>query len=740
MGFTRAALPSLFVIFLVNDGGLIAEEVPVDHATRMAASGEVFRTKVGPIFREHCLECHGGDKVKSGFSMANRAELLKGGDQGVAVVPQKPSKSPLVDYIRHKEEPFMPPKKPLLPAEEIDSIEHWILLGAAYDMPLANVSGQVAPLEISQEDRDYWAYRPLSNEQPPKVADDDWSGNGVDQFIAHEYTKLGLVPSNPIDRTKLIRRAYFDVIGLPPGSEAIESFLGPQSEDAFHQVVEALLESKHFGERWARHWLDVARFGESFGFEHDSDRAFAFHYRDFVIRAFNSDMPYDQFVRWQIAGDELAPDDPLALMGTGFLGAGVYPTQITINDAERARYDALDDMVGTMGTAMLATTIGCARCHDHKYDPIPTREYYSLLSAFTTTVRSEVPVETWKLDGSPQSEPEKVMICSEGAHIKPLTLHKSSGKIPDFYEQTYFLNRGDVNQKQGVAASGFLSVLMRDGANSNDWTVERPTESKTSMQRTRVARWITDTERGAGHLLARVIVNRIWQHYFGAGIVATPNDFGFQGEEPSHPELLDWLAGELIQNEWRLKHVHRLILNSRVYQLGDNGSTHAENHNIDPQNRFHWKRPARRLEAEAIRDAALSASGALDDTLYGPGTLDSKMKRRSVYFKVKRSKLIPMLQLFDWPDALTSLGRRSITTTPAQALVFINSPEIRELSELFAASLKESEDPVSEIYLRALGRAPSKQEHKNACAFVHQHSLIDFCQTLMGTNEFIYIE
>jgi hypothetical protein len=748
--FVLSCIPRVF--------SLCAGEIPTDHASRMAASAELFSTEVGPIFREHCLECHGGGaKLKSGFSLATRANLLKGGDQGLTVVAQNPGASPLVDYVRHREEPFMPPKKPMLAQEELDAIEQWILLGAAYDKPLAEVRGEGAPLKVTDEDRAYWAYRKLEEVNPPVGSDSTWSRAAIDRFVAAEHDERGLIASKPVDRTQLLRRAWFDVIGLPPTQDAVKAFGEDPETEAYQKVIDKLLGSEHFGERWARHWLDIARFAESHGFEHDTDREFAYHYRDFVIRAFNADMPYDQFVRWQIAGDEMAPDNPLALMATGFLGAGVFPTQITINDAERVRYDALDDMVATMGTAMLASTIGCARCHDHKYDPIPTRDYYSLLAAFTTTVRTEVPVDTWKLDPKASEmsegnrpEAEKVMICSEGAHIKPMRLATSSGKIPDFYDQTYLLNRGDVNQKQEVATLGFLTVLMKDGADSSYWTAQRSDGAKTSLRRSGVANWITDTERGAGHLLARVIVNRIWQHYFGAGLVATPNDFGFQGDEPSHPELLDWLAGELIQNGWRLKPLHRMILLSRAYQLGASESANEFNRSVDSENRYLWMRPARRLEAEAIRDAALAATGALDETLYGAGTLDFKMKRRSVYFKVKRSKLIPMLQLYDWPDALTSLGQRSVTTTPAQALVFINSPEMRELANGFADALQESPDPVGDAYFRALGRAPTPAERERAQLFIERQSssregdrvaaLADFCQALMGTNEFVYVE
>ncbi|MGY8689573.1 MAG: PSD1 and planctomycete cytochrome C domain-containing protein, partial [Verrucomicrobiales bacterium] len=568
----------------------VSQEIPPDHASRMAASAVLFKEKIAPLLREHCLDCHGGEKTKSAFSIANRESALKGGDQGVAIIPEKAKESPLIAYLTHREEPHMPPKKPRLPDEAIDQIEEWIQLGAAYAQPLIEGASESSePMHVRPEDRDYWAYRPLT-----KIAVPDGLANPIDHFLTAEKPI--------IDRATLARRVWFDLIGLPPSPSEVQAFVADESPHAVEKIVDALLGNEHHGERWARHWLDVARFAESHGFEHDTDRPHAYHYRDFVIRALNADMPYDQFVRWQIAGDELAPEDPLALMATGFLGAGVFPTQITISEAERVRYDALDDMVATMGSAMLATTIGCARCHDHKYDPIPTRDYYALLNAFTATVRTEVKMDLSKLG---QGKKTKVMFCGEAPGVKPMRLNTSSGKIPDFYKESYQLNRGDVNQKDAVATLGFLKVLTAEGVDMKHW------QKDTTLRRTAVAHWLTDTAQGAGTLLARVIVNRLWQHHFGVGIVATPNDFGYQGEKPQHPELLEWLAGELVHSGWKLKHIHKLIVLSRAYQA---------------------HRPALRLDAEIIRDNALAVSGALDPTMYGPGTLDQSMKRRSIYF------------------------------------------------------------------------------------------------------------
>ena len=998
-----------------------------DHAAKMAESQKLFSTKIRGLLNEHCVRCHGGEKTKSGFDLATRETLLKGGDQGNGIVPGKPKESLLYQAVTHLDKDLaMPPKKPQLPKEDIAAIEKWIALGGAYDKPLLEKSRDKSPMEVSDKDRAYWAYAPLHQGAPPTSG--DASHTDIDRFILSEHLKEGLVAANSLDRRKLIRRASFDLIGLPPTPADIEKFVQSSDPEAYSKLIDDLLARPGYGERWGRHWLDLARFAESHGFEHDYTRNFAFHYRDFVIRALNADMPYDQFVKWQIAGDELAPDNSEAMAATGFLGAGVYPTQITFSEAERVRFDATDDMLATMGSTMLATTIGCARCHDHKYDPIPTRDYYELLSAFTQTVRSEIDLEinkpdaaalakftvsmaklteeadnykrevapgklqAWLLanrsdkkaeasspwavlqaeplvskggtkfvrqgDGSylatgpnanydtytfvttspiekvsairiealadksmkkngpgraengnfalshlevqagttalklaepratfsqannlhvgnvidgnqktswavdpqfgkdhaavfaisnsevvkgvgkrltvklhfngntqhnigrlrisvsdqiaanlplqegqidagavartellaldqkakgaaqgedlakmtalylqldqgwsdlsgritalqtskPEGKKEKVMICSEG--FKPMRHHTNSGKVPDFYKESFYLTRGDPAQKEGAAPQNFLKVLMRNDSKAESWIAAKKDGARTSMKRSGVARWITDVENGAGHLLARVIVNRLWQHHFGRGIVSSTNDFGFQGAKPTHPELLDYLARDLIGHDWKLKRMHKKIMLSRTYMMGS--SDDAGSVSKDPENQFWWKREPRRLEAEIIRDNALAVSGLLDRKMYGPGTLDQKMVRRSIYFQVKRSKLIPMMQLFDWPDTMSSLGRRAVTTTPSQALVFINSPEVREMAANFAKSVITEKDPITAAVLRAHGKPPTEAEHTLMKRFLNEQiksyggkqepALVDFCHALLAANEMIYVE
>jgi hypothetical protein len=722
--------------------------------------------------------------------------------------------------------------------------------------------------------RTYWAFQPLADVEPPTVdlslretnplaksdgdATADWSQHPIDRFVYARLVENRLTPGPTANRRIQLRRAHLTTIGLPPTYDDVQSFENDASPDAWENVVDRLLASPHYGERWGRHWLDLARFAESHGFEHDYDRPHAYHYRDFVIKALNQDLPYDTFVRWQLAGDEIDPDNPLALFATGFLAAGVHATQITANQVEKERYDELDDMLATTGTAMLGLTIGCARCHDHKFDPIPNVDYYRMLSTFTTTVRSEMEInldpdgfrrskEQYEAEHAPlvaavadyeskrlsktfdewlegktrqavtlgdlsklpkpahdilgavakagtseltaeqrqtlfawfkttdeqwnklnaavtdhaKHEPKlpKVLVSSEG--VPAVRLHTQGG---DFLEKTHFLRRGDPNQKLGEASQGFLQVLTTAPDAEQHWQKEPPAGWRTSYRRRALADWITDTEHGAGQLLARVIVNRLWHYHFGRGIVATPSDFGAQGEAPSHPELLDWLASELIRNEWRLKPIHKLILTSAVYR--QSSAIDPAKAAIDPDNAYLWRWSPRRLEAEAIRDSLLAVSGQLDRTMYGPGTLDEGMRRRSIYFTVKRSKLIPMLQLFDAPDANQAIGRRATTTVAPQALLLMNSPIIREWAQAMArrAATAQPEDheevSPAETLRRAvqmgLARDPSQDELTGLLEFfdgqMHsyqndgQHgsaaelALTDVCQTLLSLNEMMYVD
>ena len=1023
----------LFVLLGWSASLLAAPKVSEKHAAQMAKGLALFKSDVRMLLKQHCVKCHGGDKIRGDLDLTTRAGLLKGGEEGPSIIPGKSDESFLMTVLRHEEEPFMPAKADKLSPDALKKIADWINLGAPYDQPLVKQSIAGKGMQVTDDDRNFWAYAPLQAVKAPTVQQKNWPANDIDRFVLRKLESAKLQPNGLADPRTQIRRLYFDLIGLPPSPAEVAAFVADPSEQAYAKVVDRLLASKHYGERWGRHWLDVARFAESHGFEQDYNRNFAFHYRDFVIQALNADMPYDQFVKWQIAGDEFAPDNPLAMKATGFLGAGVFPTQLTEKEFESARYDELDDMANTTGTAMLGLTIGCARCHDHKFDPIPVRDYYRFINTFATTIRSEidlpvngdlteaaakwekahapltaalakfekdelprrfalwaknppksalqkqdwmildhlqpksldgatfskqadgsflvggknpandrwvltaelqtmglnairiealtdksmprngpgragngnfalsdirvfaankkggqrVPVKLvnpkathqqntaglsvassidsdkrksgWAVDfggigkeqaavfefaapvgfeggtiltvemdfyvntshtiGRPRlavtaaprpvaikgdssaasvatllaavkqagsvekldakqraallkiyraqdaewtklnnhvqqhlaSKPvpkmEKVQVTSEG--FKPTKHHADGRGFPHFYKQTYFLKRGDANQKDGEATQGFLQVLMRGGKNEQSWQVAPPEGWRTSYRRRSLANWLTDTEHGAGHLLARVMANRLWQHHLGRGIVNTPNDFGLQGELPTHPQLLDWLALELIENGWRLKPLHKQIVMSATYR--QSAAHDAAKLKADPQNKLHWRRTPARLEAEVIRDSILKVSGRLDERMFGAGTLDERMLRRSIYFMIKRSKLIPSMQLFDSPEPLVSQGSRPVTIIAPQALHFMNNGQVRASAMELARQLKAQPDTAAAVtlgYQTVLGRAPTPKEQKSIASFIdvqeksytnngRELALADFVQVLFGLNEFI---
>jgi hypothetical protein len=711
--------------------------------------------RVRPVLVESCVGCHGGEKIKGGLNLTTRNALLKGGDSGPSIVPGKPDESPLFRRLTHEDDPGMPYKREKLPAPTIALFRQWIIEGAPYDQPLATTPAKQPGGEriVKDSDRRFWSFAPLQKTEPPTIQDATWARTPVDRFIRAAQESKNLTPAPEAARPTLIRRLYFDLIGLPPTPQELDAIRADTSANWYDKLVDKLLANEHFGERQARHWLDVARYADSDGYEPDADRPGMYHYRDFVIRAFNSDLPFDTFVKWQLAGDEYAPQDHLALAATGFLAAGPVSV-LTIKDegtaAERAQYraDEMDDMVSTVGSAMLGLTVGCARCHDHKYDPIPTRDYYRMAVAFTSTKRMSF---SWPSD--------KEM----DAFARPLGITDESALPVD----GFLCAHGDPSRHKEPVPVGFLSVLEPDGM-PDRWLVKnKPTQTHTTFQRTALAQWITDADRGAGRLLARVIVNRLWQHHFGEGLVRTPGDFGAQGDRPTHPELLDYLASELISNGWHLKHIHRLILLSAAYR--QDVTFDPAKAAIDPDNRLFWRRRPMRIESETLRDAILAAGGQLKLDLYGrsikpyipaearagrdkdsiprPGADGPDQWRRSIYLFVKRSLATPMMDVFDAPQPTQACSRRSQSTVSTQALLLLNDPFVRKQAELFAERCRKEagSDAVARIrraYVLALSRQPTAEELSEAVEFIgkDQSGLTNFCQVLFGLNEFAYID
>jgi hypothetical protein len=661
---------------------------------------------------------------------------------------------------------------------------------------LTAVLAQGAPgeLQVTEKDRQHWAFRPLTNPTMPEVKDKTWVLTPIDAFILARLESKGLRPNSVAGPATLARRIAFDLVGLPPAK--------PYSST----LVDELLASPHYGERWARHWLDVARYADSNGQEGDQDRPTAYHYRNFVIRAFNDDLPFDTFLQWQLAGDELEPDNPSAIAATGFIVAGPHTVLDVPMEEEkvRNRFNELDDMIATTSSAMLGLTMACARCHDHKYDAIPTRDYYRLMSAFNSGNRAEVPLlpldkavayrdaqtnwvreitaatnqlEKWISDQKGQP----VASASEWARLRSAVtkIQARKPKVPptahafaDFAakpRETHLLHRGDFHNKKEPVDLGFVSVLTSSKLPSEYWAGarDRKRRNDSTQQRRALAEWMTDVDNGAGALAARVMANRIWQHHFGEGLVRTVNDFGVQGEKPSHPELLEWLAYEFVKGGWKIKPMHRLIMSSAVY-LQDTRYDGAKAA-VDPDNRLLWRRRPLRLEAEILRDAILAASGALNLEMFGAGfkapivaeaiqarnlkdAYPKNLKdapetwRRTVYMFHKRVVQHPLMQAFDAPTGAASCGRRDSTTVAPQGLALLNDPFVRARAEDFARRLinqggSNPEAQVRHAWQLALGRAPMETETNAAREFIRNGGrLADLCQTIFAMNEFIYVD
>ncbi len=1006
-----------------------------------------FESKIRPVLVEQCYSCHSQEaatkgKLKGGLYLDSRDGMLRGGDTGPALSSEHTEESLILKALRYEEYEMPPSGK--LSANIIEDFERWVAQGAIDPRRAAEPIKQKA-MDL-ESGRKFWSLQPLGSIRTASGA------HPVDAFIHAAQGAKDLTPSEMADPRVLVRRAWFDLLGIPPTPEELREAIaslgvpegqkGTVSAVAWSALIDRLLERPEYGERWARHWMDIARFAESFGYEQDYDRPNAYHYRDFLIRAFNQDMPFDQMARWQIAGDELAPENPLAWMATGFLGAGAFPTQLTEREFESTRYNELDDMTATTSVAFLGLSIGCARCHDHKFDPISSEDYYRFAASFTAAIRSEktldldpeanrkiaadhklkleelrkelmayeaeqLPIELakfisqrgndpakslndpwrnlrgelessaasqfklqtdgsylaigdapnqdkitftaalpagqwtalriealadptlprqgpgradngnfalgnltvehlakdqeptklvleqpqathqqnadslsiaasidadlvsgWAIDGQigksqaavfrianaistvesdrlrmtllfhhpnakhamgrmrfsiskapsppievggdappadvleaiaqiaeklpmtkelPSSDAWKtalawyksvdpqwsqlnsqltklerdgpalrrtnVLVTTEG---EPHVPHHADGRgYPHFYPETHLLRRGDVDQKVSVVSPGFPKVFLKDlnAPAELTWADSTKSNSKSSYRRAALAKWLTDTTDGTGALVARVIVNRLWQHHFGRGLVATPNDFGSTGQKPTHPELLDWMAQELIDQGWKLKALHRHLMTSQTY-MQTNRRPEDPRLKSDPDNLLWWHRPPRRLEAESIRDSMLVVSGLLDRTMYGPGTLDPNMKRRSIYFFIKRSQLIPMMMLFDWPEPLVSIGQRQTTTIAPQALAFMNNPIARAAAEALSNQISDVQQ-IDEVFLKVLSRSPTDAERQAAFRFIAQAqktrqeqnvpqpekmAIADFCQILLCANEFIYVD
>jgi len=607
----------------------------------------------------------------------------------------------------------------------------------------------VNPVQAGTEDgekaRAHWSFLPIQAPVTPRPQDASWVRNPIDAFVLHKLEDAGLKPARSAGRLTLLRRVCFDLLGLPPSPEQIDRFLGDGRWDAYERMIDRLLASPQYGERWGRHWLDVVRYADTGGFETDLVYANAWRFRDYVIRSLNDDKPFDRFIQEQVAGDELWPDDPGAALGSAMYSVGPALADSAMVTGQ-LEYDWLTDATDTTGEAFLGLSLGCARCHNHKYDPIRQSEYFAMQAIFAASDRpypDKVRLARVKaLNGLLSDAPvPKDLLDDPRCTVKvedqtdPCLFHRARALI------IHRLHRGELNKPQEVAQPAFPAALVPPGRKCElgDVVPEK--------RRAALARWLTSPENP---LVARVLANRVWGWHFGQAIVRTPNNFGTQGEKPTHPELLDFLARHLMSHGWSLKSLHRLIMLSNTYRMSSLGEGRAVRE--DPDNLWLGHFPRRRLEGEEIRDAMLACAGKLNPEPFGKpvvpplgrdeltGLFDAKEKwpvtkdaaehtRRSIYLLVRRTFTYPMFAPFDPPELMTSCARRMQTIVPTQALTLLNSPLAREQSAAFARRVAgESgaapEQAVARAWLLAYGRPITKQETERALEFLKERTLV----------------
>jgi hypothetical protein len=703
------------IVALLLAGVIIGES----RTSRSEESSDFFERKIRPVLVEHCFECHATDSevVQGGLRLDDPALMRRGGDSGIAVLPGQPEKSLLLAAMRY-EDIEMPPAGPL-DQQIIADFETWIAQGA-HDPRDQIASTSSAKEQINwSEARNAWAFQTPQRHQPPPVSDRHWASNDIDRFIQAKLEQSGLTPNPTADRSTYIFRLTFDLTGLPPSPETAQAFLRDPYPQAKQRLADQLLSSPQHAERWTRMWLDVARYAEDQAHKVGNNGSLtypnAYRYRDWVIDALTKDMPYDEFIRQQLAADLLYPDNSDAHLALGFLGLG--PKYYRRNSPE-VMADEWEDRVDTVCRGLLGLTVACARCHDHKYDPIPTADYYALAGVFasTTMFNRPLPDAATGNDGQAKKPEDAVHIVRDG---KATNLN--------------VMIRGDVNKLGKSAPRRFLTILS---------PAPRPLETKSG--RGDLANAIVDQ---SNPLTARVIVNRVWREFFGTGLVDTPSNFGTLGSKPTHPQLLDDLAVRFMENDWSLKWLQREIVLSSTY--GQSSDVNQKSVAIDPENRLLWRVPRRRMSIEAYRDAVLAVSGQLDQQVGGTSLQpdDPKSQRRTVYSEISRMDLNPMLARFDFPDPNNHSAGRFETTTPLQKLFLLNSPFLVRHSDALAERLAEQggshRSRIVHAYWLLYGRPPNDREISLGEAFVQAGDAAtwsQYAQTLLISNEMFMVD
>ena len=805
------------------------------------------------LIQSKCVSCHGTEKQEGGLRLDSLTAAKQGGESGPAVVPGDLVKSRLIEAVRFTNPDLQMPPKSRLSDREIKVLEHWVQSGAVWPEPamvLVDDESQQArrmgdafndannPIRkiFGGERLDLWSLK------KPVVDESRFNGlegliaesvqhlapEIIDRLIRKRLEEAGIVPSAQADKRTLIRRLSFDLTGLPPSPDEVRSFVEDSSSNAYETLVDRLLDSPRYGERWARHWLDVVRYADTEGFERDEFRPLAWQYRDYVIRSFNQDKPYDQFIREQLAGDELVngppknADEADMLIATGFLRLGQWDSTAPIFQEEvRHRDQQLADLANTAGSAFLGLTFSCCQCHDHKYDPLSQADHFRLRSFFADVIpRNDLVIEL--ADDLEEIAKHNAAVDEEAAPLKAeqSNLDKDKKEDQPRFEElgkaiaeieakkrsprtamgatdsgaeapaTYVFYQGDFSQPRDEVLPGFVSVL-----DPNPAAIEPP-RADTTGRRLALANWIASADNP---WTARALVNRVWQHHFGVGLVATANDFGFSGSRPTNPELLDWLVIAFINDGWSIKKLHRAIVCSATYRqvsdtVGSRSQDSVRNQEKDPTNLLLWRQNVVRLDAETLRDSLLSVSGSLKaegsgkprwphvpiDLLHAqPGILEAKdggdggrmqgwyedpveeTDVRSVFLVRKRAMPIPFLQAFDLPDTTVSCARRDTTVVAPQALMLFNSPESIRFALILAQRVTEEAglDPdrrVEALFQRALSRSPDAKEKAICLGLLRRHAdqhrmdgagdgaellaLRDLCRAVLNLNEFMYID
>lgn len=700
---------------------------------RVSSGEDGFDATVGQILKRNCVACHGEQKQEGELRLDTLGRDFSSGQIAGRW-------RDVADRIRSGEMP--PEDQPRLTSGDAEAVVGWI----------------TRQLESGPVGRAHWAFQPLRQNITPPPAQNHvgWIRNDIDRFVLARLSAAGLSPSPEADRVTLIRRVTFDLIGLPPTPEEVVAFVADDSAHAWEQLVDRLLASPHYGERWGRHWLDLAQYADSSGFHNDLDRPHAWKYRDYVIRSFNQDKPYARFVAEQLAGDEVDDADEESFIATGFCRNGPSNDDNMGKTPEalaQYRADQLDNLISTTSTVFLGVTIGCARCHNHKLEPITSHDYYSLLAIFNGTQKHGL------VPGTEDAKGAKVKV-DPAVQIQALV--ERSAKVPP----TFVMRRGLAANKGEEVQPAMPAVLVAAPV-----VFPQPaSDAKSSLRRRTLAEWITSPDNP---LAWRVLANRVWQHHFGRGIVATPSNLGVSGAAPTHPELLDWLARQLIDNGGHLKPLHKLIVMSATYRQS---SQHREDATtIDPSNRLLWRMNLQRLEAEVLRDSILAASGKLNLKPGGPGikpriraellTASQRNKwptvekendnhwRRSVYIYSKRQLLMPMMELFDAPTTTDSCSVRLASVVPTQALLLMNDEFVEDQAGYLAARAvaeagSELDLVVKRIFERTISRVPNSHRLLEAVEFVtlretqsnRKDALVDLAHVLFNSSEFLYVE